>query len=240
MRSAVSSRSARFVDDRVDARRASSSPSRICSSSEPCPAAGVIARSGIGKAISSARAEPPQAGDGEHDPVELTLGELAQPGVDVAVQLAHLEVGPRGEQLGAAGAGSRCRPGRPRARRRAKPRPRSRRPRGSSRAGTAASISPSVSSAGRSLAEWTPISASPLEQRPLDPAHEARLVAELHRRKRPRPAQLRRASQPPGPLGPGLACCREWRSEAHSVPSRSRQGWNVLYFFAARAIGVSK
>ena len=50
---------------------------------------------------------------------------------------------------------------------------------GSSRAGTAAITSPSGISAGRSLAEWTPISASPVEQRPLDPAHEARLVAHL-------------------------------------------------------------
>ena len=123
--------------------------------------------------------QPAQPGGGEHDRVELALGELAQPGVDVAVQLAR-PAGRAGRRAAARGAaGSRCRPGRPRRPRRASRRRRSRHRPASSRGGTAAIASPSGSSAGRSLAEWTPMSASPVEQRPLDPAHEARLVARL-------------------------------------------------------------
>ncbi|MEX2107212.1 MAG: hypothetical protein WD810_09975 [Solirubrobacterales bacterium] len=46
--------------------------------------------------------EPPQAGGGEDDRVEVSLGELAQAGVDVAVQLLDPQVRARRQQLGAA------------------------------------------------------------------------------------------------------------------------------------------
>ena len=80
---------------------------------------------------------------------------------------------------GRGGAGSRSRPARPRA-------PLERVAgadpdvgRVLARAAPRRSPGPPASPPGRSLAEWTPISASPSQQRPLDPAHEARLVARL-------------------------------------------------------------
>ena len=109
----------------------------------------------------------------------VALGELAQPGVDVAVQLAR-PAGPAAPPAaGRGGAGWRSRPAPPRARPRARCRRRSRRRPGPRAPAPRRSPAPRTSSPGRSLAEWTPTSASPVEQRPLDPPHEARLVARL-------------------------------------------------------------
>ena len=44
-------------------------------------------------------AQAPQPGGGEDNRLEIVLGQPAQPGVDVAVQLPDLEVRPRGEEL---------------------------------------------------------------------------------------------------------------------------------------------
>ena len=74
---------------RRGAPRAPGSPARAPVSARPPAAA----------AAPSLAAESPQAGEREHHRVEAPLLETAQPRVDVAAQIAHVEVGPRGEQL---------------------------------------------------------------------------------------------------------------------------------------------
>ena len=68
----------------------------------PCPGAGTNTLAVERAARLAAAVEPVEPGGGEHEHVHLAGGELAQPRVDVAAQLDHLEVGPHGEQLGAA------------------------------------------------------------------------------------------------------------------------------------------
>ena len=58
-------------------------------------------------------AEPPQAGGREHHAVEVPVGELAEPGVDVAAQLLDLAGRAAGRGAASGGAGWRCRSGRP-------------------------------------------------------------------------------------------------------------------------------
>ena len=57
--------------------------------------------------------EAPQPGRGEHDRVEVTGLEAPEPGVEVAVQVSHLEIAAQRKQLRAPAqtAGSDARPG---------------------------------------------------------------------------------------------------------------------------------
>ncbi len=216
-RSAVSSRIAVEVDDRAGGRRWSrSSPTRTCSASAPWPGGRDHLLDRDREADLLLAAEPAQAGGGEDDRVELALGELAQAGVDVAVQLLDPQVGARRQQLGAAAQAGGADP---RALGRVVER--------------AAGADPDV---GRVLARRHRGDLQPLrhlarqvlgrvdadlglagQQRPLDPAHEARLVARL--------AvgggldQLRPAEQLGDPAAPGSApaCCPGWRCAAPSA-----------------------
>jgi hypothetical protein len=123
-------------------------------------------------------AQPPQPRRGEDDRVVLALGELAQPRVDVAVQVEHLEVGPRRQELGAPAEadrpypralghvlqrGSRADPGVGRIL--------ARRHRGD--------LQPLDLLAGQILGRVDADLGAPVEHRPLDRPHEARLVARL-------------------------------------------------------------
>ena len=187
------------IGDRLDQRASvSSSPSRICSRSEPWPAAGVIDSLGSAKTTSSSRPSLRRPGGGEHDRVELALRELAQPGVDVAVQLADLEVGARGQQLRAA----------PQARgadagalghivERGAERP-ARRRRGPPAAAPRPASGPRSAPPGR---PWPSGRRGRPRRRaaPARPPARSGLVARSRRRRRPRPARPRPASRPPGP-----------------------------------------
>ena len=90
-------------------RRRPSSRPRHSTASAPCPGAGSI---WIGSSTSVASAWRPsrrQAGAGEDDGVVPALGDLPQPGVDVAAD--RLDVSPRSRAAaGRPGAASRCRP----------------------------------------------------------------------------------------------------------------------------------
>ena len=150
--------------------------------SVPWPGAGTKS-SGVAVALSPSRSSPAAASTMR---VGLAGVELAQPRVDVAAQLDHLEVGPDGRAAAPGGAASWSRPGRPRAPRVVRP-PRPRRTitsRALARGGVATSAQPSASSPGTSLAECTARSISPATsaasiastQRDLSPT-AARLVA---------------------------------------------------------------
>ncbi len=164
-------------------------------------------------------AEPAQPGGGEHDRVELALGELAQAGVDVAVQLLHPQVGAGGEQLGAAAQAGGADPG---------------------ALGhvveRGAGADPGVA---RVLARRHGGDRKPLghlarqvlgrvdadlglarQQRPLDAAHEARLVARLAVGGDLDQLGARRAARRPGPPGPEPERCPGWRCEAPRSSSR--------------------
>ena len=84
----------------------------------PGPAAGTRSVERAGRL--GAAAEPLQPGGGEHDRVEVAVGEPAQPRVDVAAQLDDLEVVAQRQQLRARGAASSCRRARRRPARRAR------------------------------------------------------------------------------------------------------------------------
>ena len=110
--------------------------------------------------------------------VEVLLGELAQAGVDVAVQLAHPRSGRAASSWALrrrlavptrAPSGTSSRP---------EPAP-TQTSAGSFRAGTAASVSPSVELGRHVLRRMHADVGLSVEQRPLDPAHEARLVADI-------------------------------------------------------------
>ena len=197
-----------------------SSSARTWRTSAPWPAAGVIVSAGIAKADLVLAPEPAQAGGGEDDRVELALGELAQPGVDVAVQLLD----PRSGRAASSWA---------RRRRLAVP---TRAPSGtssseapapiqasagSSRAGTAAIASPSGISRRQVLGRVDADLGLAVEQRPLDPAHEAGLVAAAPRRE-----ETSTSSAPPSSSATWLA----WASASalprvamRSVALRSRR-----------------
>ena len=175
-------RSARAAPSRSVSRRrglggVGSSPARASSASAPWPGAGVISSRPKRKAISSSRPSRRRPAAARTIPSSSPSRELAQPGVDVAAQLDDLEVGAQRRAAASGGAGSRSRPGRPRGPRRAsRPSP-TQASAGSSRAGTPTSASPSGSSPGRSLARVDAEVDLAVEQRPLDLADEARLVA---------------------------------------------------------------
>ena len=174
----------------------------------PWPAAGVIVSAGIAKDDLVLAAQPAQAGDGEHDRVELALGELAQPGVDVAVQLAR-PAGPAARRAAGRGAaGSRSRPGRPPAPRRARtPTPiqasagvLARRHRGEHQA---------LGQLGRHVLGRVDADVG-LARRaaPARPRARSAPCRPARRRRRPRPARRRPASRRPAPPGPGPGRCR--------------------------------
>ena len=78
----------RGVADRASAA-ASSAPARACRASAPCPAAGTTSLAAPRRRRPRARAAA--AGQRQHERVDLAVGELAQPGVDVAAQLHDLD-----------------------------------------------------------------------------------------------------------------------------------------------------
>ena len=188
--------------------------SRAWRTSAPWPAAGVIVSAGIEKEAS------PRARAGAARR-RRARSRRARPPASRRSRVSTLpcssstsQVRARGEQLRAAPQARGADPGAlgdlvERVRRR-----RSRRRPASSRGGTAAIDSPSGSSAGRSFAEWTPMSALPVEQRPLDPPHEPPLVAQLAvggDLDQLCPAQhLGDLTRP----GPGPACYRGWQFES--------------------------
>ena len=110
-RSAVSSRAASRSKIPATASVVRSSPARTCSDQRPLAGRRDHRLDRDREADLALAAEPAQAGGGEHDRVELALGELAQAGVDVAVQLLHPQVGAGGEQLGAAAQAGGADPG---------------------------------------------------------------------------------------------------------------------------------
>ena len=152
------------------ARRRRAPPAR----GSPGPGAGTIASASIG-VPSPARPSRSRPGLREHDRVEVALREPPQPRVDVAAQLAHVEVRSQREQRGAAAQARRAHHRALGQVRRATPRRRARRVRRRARA-RPRSRGRSGSSDGTSLAECTARSISPGEQRLLDLLDEARLV----------------------------------------------------------------
>ena len=164
--------------------------------------------------------EPAQPGGGQHEPVEVAVREPPQAGVDVAAQLDQLEVGPQRQQLGAAAQARGPDAGAlgDLLERAAAPTKASR---GSSRAGTPAISSPSGSSVGRSLAECTARSTSPVQQRLLDLAHEARLVAAGEPASRSSPEVLiGTSSAPPSAVGDQLGLGERQGAAARAEPQR--------------------
>ena len=111
MRSAVSSRIDASSPIRAAACRAASFSALAWRTRAPCPAAGVIRLGRDQKGDLAFATQPAQARGGEDYCVDLTFLELAQPGVDVAVQLAHPQVGAGGEKLGAAAQAGGADPG---------------------------------------------------------------------------------------------------------------------------------
>ena len=93
-------------------RTVSSSP-RHWSARQPCPGAGTITVSGSGVAWSRRHAQACQPGRGQHRGVDLALGELAQPRVDVAAEVADGDAGERRPGAARGGAARRCRSRRP-------------------------------------------------------------------------------------------------------------------------------
>ena len=79
--------------------------------SAPCPAHGTS--SGSVPVASSSRPRRSRPASGEHDRVEVARVQARQARVDVAAQLAHLEIVAQRAQLRARGAATRCRRGRP-------------------------------------------------------------------------------------------------------------------------------
>ena len=220
-RSAVSSRSAVVVADRRD--RAAASPRRRRGPGAPArpgPRAGVICLGRKRKPISPSRPS-------RRSPAAARTIASSSPSASLRRRVStlprsstDLEVGPHRQQLGAA---AQARGADPRALRHVVERGRRRRSRrrpGPRAPAPRRSRGPSGISPGRSLAEWTPMSASPVEQRPLDPAHEARLVARLAVGGRPRPARRRRAARRPARPARARARCRGWRSAAADASGR--------------------
>ena len=217
VRSAVSSRERRPVGDRLDRRSACSSPSRVCSSSAPWPPARGhrLARQREGDLVLAA--QPAQAGDGEHDPVEVALLELPQAGVDVAVQLDRPPGRGARRAAARAGAGSRCRPGRPAAPPRARSRSRSRRRRDPRAAAPRRSPGPR---AAPPAGPWPSARRGRHRRRaaPARPRVRSGPCRPDRRRRRPRPARRRRASRRPGPPGQAPAHCLASRAAAARAP----------------------
>ena len=153
-RSAVSSRSARFVDRSAStaAQRRLVAGADLQHQRALARQPGVIASAGIAKPISPSRPS-------RRSPAAASTIASSSPSASLRRRVSTLPCSssPAGRgaprAAGRGGAGWRSRPGRPRGRRRARSRRRSRRRPRSSRGGTAAIISPSGSSAGRSLAE---------------------------------------------------------------------------------------
>ena len=160
VRSAVSSRSAGPSTIGSTALSAASSPSRVWSTREPWPAAATIASAGRAKATSSSRPS-------RRRPARASTSASTSPAASLPSRVSTLPCSSTGSRSGRAA--QSC----ARRRRLAVP---TRAPSGtsaseapgptqasagSSRGGTAASVRPSVSSAGTSFAEWTPTSASP-------------------------------------------------------------------------------
>ena len=154
VRSAVTAaRVARVVEGGASiATSSGSSSARHSTASAPWPGAGSICSGSRTSVTSSEPAEPGEAGAGEHDGVELAVGDLAEPGVDVAADRRRCSrPRPSAVQLGRSGAASRCRRGAGRqARRGSGRRGRPARRAGPRAAGTAASASPS-GAAGRQV-----------------------------------------------------------------------------------------
>ena len=198
-------------------RRASAAPA------SPGPAAGVIASAGSAKAISSSRPSRRRPAAASTIASSSPSASLRRRVSTLPCSSLDLEVGPRGQQLGAAAQARGADPGplghlvERRRRRRSRRRP------GPRAAGTAAIASPSGSSAGRSLAEWTPRSASP--------SSSARSTPRTKRALSPRLAVAERDLDQLGPaehLGdraapaPAPGRCRGCRSAAGRS---ARSGW---------------
>ena len=215
VRSAVSSRSAGPSVIGSTTPRAASSPSRICRTSEPWPAAGVIDSPASAKEISSCRPS-------RRSPATASTIASTSPSPSLRRRVSTLPCSSLTSRSGRAA--SSC----ARRRRLAVP---TRAPSGtssrlaptpiqasaaSSRGGTAASIRPSVSSAGTSFAEWTPTSASP--------SSSARSTPRTNRALSPgSPSEETSTSSAPPNIS---ATCLVWRGRGHSpaVAIRSDPG----------------
>ncbi len=153
------------------------SPARACSAQAALAGRGHEDVALERRAGTSSRPEPREPGGGEHERVGLAGGELAQARVDVAAQLDHVEVR-AARRAAAPRRRSALVPTRaPLGQRRERRRRRRARRAGPRAAARRRSPCPSASSPGTSLALCTARSIAPVEQRLLQRAGPARLVA---------------------------------------------------------------
>ena len=163
--------------------------------------------------VGAARAAP--APPRQHERVDRSSRELAQPRVDVAAQLDDVEVGARARAAARGGAATTSRPAR-RRQRSATPRRTARRADRRAR-GAPTSASPSAAP-GTSLAECTARSISPRAARARAPP-PTRLVVDRAARGRPDVATVTSSTSPPSsdrpPAAPGPAPARCPASPSH-------------------------